>query len=122
MYHRKYYPLLAVFGLVLLLCSQAFGQIVVELKETRRDFMVGEPVTLKLTLHNNSDETMALRDIGEMPWLFLRVTQRGAGNRTISPIARAKKLFSPANPDAIHANVQPHSGSQANTAVYLACL
>ncbi len=37
-------------------------------------------------------------------------------------IARAKKLFSPANPDAIHANVQPHSGSQANTAVYLACL
>jgi len=37
-------------------------------------------------------------------------------------IARAKKLFSPGNPDAIHANVQPHSGSQANTAVYLACL
>ena len=37
-------------------------------------------------------------------------------------IARAKKLFSPENPDAIHANVQPHSGSQANTAVYLACL
>lgn len=90
MYHRKYYPLLAVFGLVLLLCSQAFGQIVVELKETRRDFMVGEPVVLKLTLHNNSDETIDLRDIGDMPWLFLRVTQRGAGNRTISPIARAK--------------------------------
>jgi len=37
-------------------------------------------------------------------------------------IARVKKLFSPENPDAIHANVQPHSGSQANTAVYLACL
>ncbi len=37
-------------------------------------------------------------------------------------ISRVKKLFSPANPDAIHANVQPHSGSQANTAVYLACL
>jgi glycine hydroxymethyltransferase len=37
-------------------------------------------------------------------------------------IARAKKLFSPSNPDAVHANVQPHSGSQANTAVYLACM
>jgi glycine hydroxymethyltransferase len=37
-------------------------------------------------------------------------------------IERAKKLFSPANPDAIHANVQAHSGSQANTAVYVACL
>ncbi|MGA7990494.1 MAG: serine hydroxymethyltransferase [Thermoanaerobaculia bacterium] len=37
-------------------------------------------------------------------------------------IARAKTLFSPGNPDAIHANVQPHAGSQANTAVYLACL
>ena len=37
-------------------------------------------------------------------------------------IARLKKLFSPGNPDAIHANVQAHSGSQANTAVYLACL
>ena len=37
-------------------------------------------------------------------------------------IARARQLFSPGNPDAIHANVQPHSGSQANTAVYLACL
>lgn len=37
-------------------------------------------------------------------------------------IARAKRLFSPSNPDAVHANVQAHSGSQANTAVYLACL
>ena len=37
-------------------------------------------------------------------------------------IARLKRLFSPENPDAIHANVQAHSGSQANTAVYLACL
>jgi len=37
-------------------------------------------------------------------------------------IARAKQLFSPDKPDAIHANVQPHSGSQANTAVYLAVL
>ena len=37
-------------------------------------------------------------------------------------IARAKALFSPENPDAIHANVQPHAGSQANTAVYIACL
>ncbi len=30
---------------------------------------------------------------------------------------RAKKLFG-----AFHANVQPHSGAQANTAVYMACL
>ncbi|MEO6326336.1 MAG: serine hydroxymethyltransferase [Thermoanaerobaculia bacterium] len=37
-------------------------------------------------------------------------------------IARAKKLFSPENPDALHANVQPHSGSQANAAVYIAAL
>lgn len=37
-------------------------------------------------------------------------------------IARAKALFSPSDPDAVHANVQPHAGSQANTAVYLACL
>ena len=37
-------------------------------------------------------------------------------------IARAKALFSPGNPDAIHVNVQPHAGSQANTAVYIACL
>ncbi len=90
MYHRKYHTLLAVFGLVFLLCSQAFGQIVVELKEVRRDFMVGEPVVLKLTLYNNSDEAIALRDVGDMPWLFLRVTQRGAGGRSVAPIARAK--------------------------------
>ena len=37
-------------------------------------------------------------------------------------IERARRLFSPENPDAVHANVQPHSGSQANTAVYIACL
>jgi glycine hydroxymethyltransferase len=37
-------------------------------------------------------------------------------------ISRAKALFSPGNPDAVHANVQPHSGSQANAAVYMACL
>ncbi len=45
-----------------------------------------------------------------------------AGNEVIDDIEtlailRAKKLFS-----AEHANVQPHSGSQANTAVYLALL
>src|ERR687884_743365 len=33
------------------------------------------------------------------------------------PIDRAKALFG-----AEHANVQPHAGSQANTAVYMACL
>jgi glycine hydroxymethyltransferase len=37
-------------------------------------------------------------------------------------IARAKALFSPGHPDAVHANVQPHAGSQANAAVYMACL
>jgi len=37
-------------------------------------------------------------------------------------ISRAKSLFSPESPDAVHANVQPHSGSQANAAVYMACL
>ncbi len=37
-------------------------------------------------------------------------------------IARAKALFSPGNPDAIHVNAQPHAGSQANAAVYMACL
>ncbi len=37
-------------------------------------------------------------------------------------IARAKALFSPGNPEAVHANVQPHAGSQANAAVYMACL
>jgi glycine hydroxymethyltransferase len=45
-----------------------------------------------------------------------------AGNKNIDEIEvlaqeRAKKLF-----NAEHANVQPHSGSQANTAVYLALL
>ncbi|MEK7453023.1 MAG: serine hydroxymethyltransferase [Patescibacteria group bacterium] len=45
-----------------------------------------------------------------------------AGNEVIDDIEilaieRAKKIFS-----AEHANVQPHSGSQANTAVYLALL
>ncbi|HQR45953.1 MAG TPA: serine hydroxymethyltransferase [Thermoanaerobaculia bacterium] len=37
-------------------------------------------------------------------------------------ISRAKALFSPSNPDAIHVNAQPHSGSQANASVYMACL
>jgi len=45
-----------------------------------------------------------------------------AGNKNVDEIEtlaieRAKKLF-----NAEHANVQPHSGSQANTAVYLALL
>jgi glycine hydroxymethyltransferase len=37
-------------------------------------------------------------------------------------ISRAKALFSPGNPDAIHVNAQPHAGSPANAAVYMACL
>jgi len=37
-------------------------------------------------------------------------------------ISRAKQLFSPGNPDALHVNAQPHSGSQANAGVYIACL
>ena len=39
-----------------------------------------------------------------------------------SPSRARRSSSRPENPDAIHANVQPHSGSQANTAVYLACL
>jgi glycine hydroxymethyltransferase len=37
-------------------------------------------------------------------------------------IDRAKALFGAGSADEIHANVQPHSGAQANTAVYFALL
>ena len=37
-------------------------------------------------------------------------------------IERCKQLFGAGNPDDMYANVQPHSGSQANQAVYFALL
>jgi glycine hydroxymethyltransferase len=37
-------------------------------------------------------------------------------------IARAKALFAPGKEDTVHVNAQPHSGTQANTAVYMAML
>ncbi len=53
--------------------------------------------------------------------LLRRLRPRGRG-RVSRDRAREGALLAGRTRDAIHANVQPHAGSQANTAVYVACL
>ena len=73
----------------LLLSSQAFAQIELRLQPLRKDFIVGENVTLRLTIVNQTDASIALKNTPGRPWLNFHLTKRGEQG-DISPIAAGR--------------------------------
>ena len=82
-----YQILLTMF--CLLLGSQAFAQVELRLQPVRKDFIVGENVALKLTIINQTDASISLKNAPDRPWLNFSVTKRGE-QAPVSPIATAR--------------------------------
>ena len=72
-----------------LLCSQAFAQIEVQLQPVRKDFIVGENVVLRLTVVNQTDASITLKNTPGRPWLNFIMTKRSEQG-DVSPIAAAR--------------------------------
>lgn len=82
--------LTVLFTLVCLLLScQAFAQIELRLQPVRKDFIVGENVTLRLTIINQTDASVELKNTPGRPWLNFSMTKRGESG-PVSPIAKAR--------------------------------
>lgn len=79
--------LLALFSL--LFCYQVHAQIEMQLQPVRRDFIVGENVALRITITNQTDASIALKNTPGRPWLNFTVTKRGEQG-LISPIAAGR--------------------------------
>ncbi len=75
--------------LCLLLSSQAFAQIELRLQPLRKDFIVGENVTLRLTIVNHTDASVALQNAPGRPWLNFHLAKRTEQN-DVSPIATGR--------------------------------
>lgn len=75
--------------LCLLLSYQSFAQIEVHLQPVRKDFIVGENVALKITITNQTDASIALKNSPGRPWLNFTVSKRGEQG-LISPKATAR--------------------------------
>ncbi len=75
--------------LCLLLSSQTFAQVEIRLQPVRKDFIVGEDVALRLTIINQTDASIALKNTPGRPWLNFSMTKRGE-SAPVSPIAAGR--------------------------------
>lgn len=79
--------------LIVLLCFLTLGQVQaqveVRLEPVRKELVLGENVSMKLTLVNHTDATIALRNTPVRPWLVFSVYQSGE-SASMVPLARAK--------------------------------
>lgn len=73
----------------LLLTTQAHAQIEVQLQPIRKDFLVGENVAFRITITNQTDSTVHLRNTPGRPWLNVSLTRRG-NQGPLSPIATVR--------------------------------
>lgn len=73
----------------LLLSSQAFAQVELRLQPVRKDFIVGENVALQLTIINQTDASISLKNTPGRPWLNFSMTKRSESG-PVTPIAIAK--------------------------------
>ncbi len=65
--------ILSLLALCLSTCTASFAQIAVELKSTKKAFVVGEPVNLDLSISNSMGLPIELKNRGNMPWLDINI-------------------------------------------------
>lgn len=79
--------LLTLLGLIL--SCQCFAQIELRLQPVRKEFVVGENVTMRLTIVNQTDSDYVLKNTPGRPWLNFHLTQRGKTS-PVTPIATVR--------------------------------
>lgn len=74
----KMKSLLAVaLGVMMGALSCAYGQLDVKLEPVRRDYVLGENVSFKLTIINHTDSSIALTNTPGRCWLYLDIMRSG---------------------------------------------
>ncbi len=102
--------ILATLLLLVGLASQASAQLDVRLTPLRQEFLLGENVTLKLTLTNRTDRSLVLENLPGRPWLTFTITQSGS-NSTISPLAIPrfpKTTLTPGSTRSFQVDLKPY--------------
>ncbi len=102
--------LLTTFLLLLTLAGQATAQLDVRLTPIRKEFLLGENVSLKLTMTNHTDRSIVLENMPGRPWLTFTITQSGSSS-TISPTAIPhfpKTTLSPGSSRSFQVNLKPY--------------
>lgn len=79
--------LLTLFCLMLGFHAQA--QIEMQLQPVRKDFIVGENVALKITITNQTDASITLKNTPGRPWLNFTVSKRGE-QVLVTPVAAGR--------------------------------
>ncbi|MCQ2366505.1 MAG: hypothetical protein MJ056_05015 [Akkermansia sp.] len=80
---NKLVTLVLMLVAALLLQLPASAQVEVQLTPNRTDDVAGEGVGLSLTVTNNTDTTLDLKDVAGHSWLNIILTQRGMGGPVI---------------------------------------
>lgn len=85
----KYLSKVLLLALSLLCLPTLQAQLEVSLTSDRSELILGEPIMLKIRIHNSTDEAITLHNVPGHYWLHLR-TSFATGSNTITPIARAR--------------------------------
>lgn len=75
-----YRMILMPLALLLAVCAQAIAQMDVRLEASRRDYILGETPTIRITIINHTDSTVTLNSVPGRCWLYLTVTRVGDGS------------------------------------------
>lgn len=65
--------LLSYLVLIVAICAPAFSQLIVSLEPVKKQFVAGEPVNMRITVSNNTGQTMQLVSNGSVSWLDIHV-------------------------------------------------
>lgn len=85
----KQYLLILLGLLSVLVCPQAAAQIEMRMTPVRSNYVAGESVSFDLTLVNQTDATIAMKNTPGRPWLNVQLYSRGRG-LPLAPIATPK--------------------------------
>ncbi len=85
---KKLIKLISIM-LLLIAAPQSFAQLVIGLEAPRKTFALGEPVILRLTVSNISDQSVNLSNVPGRSWLNFTISCSSKPSG-LSPIARPK--------------------------------
>lgn len=80
---------LLIATLCLFIVNQAQAQIEIQLQPVRKDYIVGEDASFRITITNQTDSVVQLRNTPGRPWLNISLSRRGTQG-PLSPAATVK--------------------------------
>ncbi|MDO5473102.1 MAG: hypothetical protein Q4F35_07185 [Akkermansia sp.] len=99
-----------ITALVLLVAGEALAQVEVRVQPIRKEFMVGENVSLQVKIDNFTDRPVTFTNIPGRSWLHFTITRSGESQPiTPSDIPRFPKMTVPAGSSKVQqVNLRPY--------------